>query len=102
MEKQNHPVFPEYRIVDPSPVFAEALRADSNYEMDWLWVAAKVSSQQERQYCLERALYINPESAVVRQSLAAVAATIAKQLPETRPQTESNHWFKLITRFVAG
>ena len=46
----------------PSDLFVQALRDDSNLEMDWLWLFTQVSSVAERRYCLDRALAINPDS----------------------------------------
>jgi hypothetical protein len=34
--------------------------ADSSYELGWLWLSLVVKTQQERKYCLEHALRINP------------------------------------------
>ena len=51
-------------------VFAEALRDDSNQELDWLWAASQVTDVDQRRYCLERALAINAQSALARQELA--------------------------------
>ena len=50
----------------PSDLFVQALRDDSNLEMDWLWLYTQVSSTAERRYCLDRALAINPDSEMAR------------------------------------
>src|SRR5262245_25854269 len=39
-------------------VFALALRDDSNQELDWLWAYMQVTREDQRRYCLERALAI--------------------------------------------
>lgn len=52
-----------------SPEFAEALREASNLESDWFWLAARMERADERRYCLERALYINPQNEVARRLL---------------------------------
>ncbi len=49
----------------PSYLFALALREDSNLAMDWLWLASLLEDEQERQYCLHRAHYIDPACVVV-------------------------------------
>jgi len=49
---------------------AQAFRDDSSLEMDWLWLATKVESSWLRRYCLQRALLINPHSALARRGLA--------------------------------
>ena len=50
----------------PSDLFVQAIREDSNLEMDWLWLFSQVSSTSERRYCLDRALAINPDSEMAR------------------------------------
>jgi hypothetical protein len=55
---------------DADGLFAAALRDPSNLELDWIWLACQVTRETERRYCLERALYINPGSAVARRMLA--------------------------------
>jgi hypothetical protein len=57
-------------VTDPkrhahSYLFALALREDSNLAMDWLWRANLLHDEQERQYCLHRARYIDPDCVVV-------------------------------------
>ncbi len=49
-----------------SYLFSLALREDSNLAMDWLWLANSLEDEQERQYCLQRAHYIDPACVVVR------------------------------------
>lgn len=49
--------------------FIEALREDSNREMDWLWLATRLSSTLQRRYALERALQINPRSSAAKRGL---------------------------------
>lgn len=50
-------------------LFQQALQEDSNLEMDWLWLATKVSSIAQRRYALERALHINPRSAAAKRGI---------------------------------
>jgi hypothetical protein len=61
-----------HAMMQPSDRFVQGLRDNSNLEMDWLWLANQVSSPSERCYCLERALAINPRSAMARDELAAL------------------------------
>jgi hypothetical protein len=49
--------------------FIQALRDDSNREMDWLWLATRLSSSLQRRYALERALQINPRSGAAKRGL---------------------------------
>ncbi len=56
---------------DPGDLlFIQAIDDDSNLEMDWLWLATKVTSNSQRQYCLQRALHINPHSGPAKRGLA--------------------------------
>lgn len=51
-------------------LFRLALRANSNLELDWLWLFMQLSDLSRRRYCLERALAINPTSAIAHRELA--------------------------------
>jgi hypothetical protein len=50
-------------------VFAQALRDDSNQELDWLWAHVQVTREDQRRYCLERARAINPKSEMALREL---------------------------------
>jgi hypothetical protein len=60
-----------------SNLFAQAVRDNSNLELDWLWLATQVTRDAERRYCLERALVINPHSAAAREALATLPRSAA-------------------------
>jgi len=55
-------------------LFAEAVRDGWNMEMDWLWLATKVTIDAHRRYCLERALKINPDSEMAKLGLRQLRA----------------------------
>jgi len=55
-------------------VFIQALRDDSNQELDWLWTYVQVTGDVQRRYCLERALAINPKSEMALHELAQLRA----------------------------
>jgi hypothetical protein len=55
-------------------VFVQALRDDSNQELDWLWTYVQVTGEAQRRYCLERALAINPKSEMALRELAQLRA----------------------------
>jgi hypothetical protein len=55
-------------------VFAQALRDDSNQELDWLWAYVQVTREDQRCYCLERALAINPKSEIAQRELIQLRA----------------------------
>lgn len=52
-----------------------ALRADSHLELDWLWFYMQVTDPAHRRYCLQRALAINPHSAIARRELELLDPT---------------------------
>lgn len=58
-------------------LFAQAIHEDSNLELDWLWLAAQVTRDVERRYCLQRALTINPHSEIARRQLLALRVDMA-------------------------
>ncbi len=71
MAKLNQqPIYPQLPTITVySPVFTTALQEDSNVETNWLWAATQVTHSAEYRYCLERALYINPDNDVTQQAL---------------------------------
>ncbi len=60
----------EFATARATHLFAQALHAHSNIEMDWLWYAVNMTGAVERRYCLNRALAINPQSSLARDALA--------------------------------
>ena len=52
-----------------SSILEDAMQEDYNRELEWLWVAELVPNTLEREYCLRRALYINPTSLKAQQGL---------------------------------
>jgi hypothetical protein len=63
--------------LDIAELFVQALCDDSNYEQDWLWLAAQCRREHERRYCLQRALDINPDSWEAKCNLAKLPPTPA-------------------------
>ena len=61
-------------------LFIQGLREDSNLEMDWLWLASRVSDDGQRRYCFRRALAINPESDLAQRGLARLLKPSRKPL----------------------
>ncbi|NTU78515.1 MAG: hypothetical protein HGA45_03790 [Chloroflexales bacterium] len=56
-------------------LFDMALRAASSLELDWLWLYMQLSDRARRRYCLERALSINPQSAIARREMEMLEHT---------------------------
>jgi hypothetical protein len=54
---------------EAAALFAQAVQENSNLEMDWLWLASRVTGTYERGYCLRKALAINPSSELARSAL---------------------------------
>jgi hypothetical protein len=74
---------------NPSPFLREQIREDSNYEMDWLWAAEQVSATEETRYCLERALYINPDNRETQRALRKLSSSRTTLSEEQRSEQSS-------------
>ena len=59
----------------------DSIRVQPNNEMAWLWLSGAVSSDQERRYCLEQVLSINPQSNPAIRGLAI----LPKDMPSKSP-----------------
>jgi hypothetical protein len=72
----------EEMLADPmaDDLFAQALRDDSNLEMDWLWLATRVRTDGQRSYCLRRALRINPRSTLAMTGIARLRRHLGEPL----------------------
>lgn len=57
---------------DPAALFDEALQANSNRSLDWLWLAEQLPGAFERRVCYERALAVDPGCAPARAGLASL------------------------------
>jgi hypothetical protein len=68
---------PTLKVSDPSPLLREQLGEDSNCELDWLWAADQVTAAEEIRYCLERALYINPDNHKTQRALSDLVVQYA-------------------------
>jgi hypothetical protein len=56
-EGAQRPVAP----ANPSPLLAFAIRENSNLESNWQWYASRMLEEEERQYCLAYAAWINTQ-----------------------------------------
>lgn len=68
---------PAVRDSSDGDLFGQAVQEDSNLEMDWLWLATKVRSNAQQRYALERALRINPRSAMAKRGLAQLSREVS-------------------------
>jgi tetratricopeptide (TPR) repeat protein len=48
------------QVEDAARLLQKAVELDSDNELAWLWLSGVVDTMQERRYCLEQALRINP------------------------------------------
>jgi len=53
-------------------LLAEVLQEDPENERAWLWMSSVVDPDDERRYCLEQVLHINPANEAARRGLAAL------------------------------
>jgi hypothetical protein len=58
---------------DPESLFASAVRAGADMQMDWMSLYAHMTGPFERLYCIEKALAHNPGSEAARHQLALLA-----------------------------
>jgi tetratricopeptide (TPR) repeat protein len=86
------------------------LRADQANPLYWLWMSSVVDTLQERVYCLESVLKVDPENAEARQGLVILGAKPAiKDIKPVPPfkrrwghaldeeETPKNAWQKITT-----
>ena len=74
------------RLDDARRLFAEAVLANPDDELGWIWFATVASDPHEQRYCIDRALRINPESPA-RVRLEALSQTE----PSVPPELEEIH-----------
>jgi hypothetical protein len=55
-------------------LLAEILRADPDVELAWLWRSGVVQDDEERAYCLQQVLALNPDNEVAKKGLAMLRA----------------------------
>lgn len=73
MKGQTH-IRPSLSMSNPSTFLRDMVGEDSNHELDWLWAAGQVTAAEEIRYCLERALYVNPNNRDTQRALSKFVA----------------------------
>ncbi len=73
-EAHFHVIVPEHDS-ETAALFAEAVQANSNLEMDWMWLYTRVNGSAERRYCLQKMLEINPANEWARQEPGVTPAS---------------------------
>jgi hypothetical protein len=78
MSSQQTRSFSRYASGTASAFLAERIRENSNLEIEWRWAAVQVTNINERRYCLERALFINPNNLETRRDLSKLAPELSR------------------------
>jgi hypothetical protein len=80
-------------------LFTRLLRADSSKAEYWLWMSTLVDTDQERIYCLESALRVDPDNEAAKRGLIILGARQADD--EVKPvPTIRRHWEKALQDVV--
>ena len=59
-------------VIDDSQILRRAVHMNSSNEIDWLLYAAILTDPAKRRYCLERALALNADSDLAKQTLVNI------------------------------
>jgi hypothetical protein len=86
---------------EPDTLFSQAIADNVNLELEWLWLARQVTREEERRYCLERALYINPYSAMAQHELARLNAVNRASTVQS-PALRKGTWFAVAILIAMG
>ncbi len=68
-------------------LLGRAVRMDSRNEQAWLWLSAATETDQDRMFCLENVLMINPDNEHARRGLEAMREKLGDAV-ETSSVTE--------------
>lgn len=73
-------------------LLSEVLKTDPGNELAWLWMSTLVAGDQKR-FCLEKALSINPNNIQAKQQLAQLLPSQPPQVqtPSVQPATPVHH-----------
>ena len=74
-------------------LFTRLLRSDSSKAEYWLWMSTLVDTSQERIYCLESALRVDPNNEAAKRGLIILGVTQADKDVSPVP-TVRRHWEK--------
>ncbi len=80
-------------------LFTRLLRSDSSKVEYWLWMSTLVDSNQERIYCLESALRMDPDNEPAKRGLVILGAREADKDVKPGPITRRN-WEKELEEVV--
>ena len=80
-------------------LFTRLLRSDSSKAEYWLWMSTLVDSDQERIYCLESALRVDPDNEAAKRGLIILGARQAGDDVTPVPPIR-RHWEKEVEEEV--
>ena len=70
------------------PLLAEALRQNPRDENAWLWMTKCVTELEQKRYCLERVLKLNPQNQYALRSLSHLTKPVPPPAPPKVSQPE--------------
>lgn len=71
-------------------LLAQVLQQDPSNEAAWIWMSGTVEDIDQRRYCLEKALEINPDNAAAQAGLARLGVQPPNAVPPT-PLARKDH-----------
>ncbi|MBN1485789.1 MAG: alpha/beta fold hydrolase [Chloroflexia bacterium] len=75
-------------------LLAQVVQEEPEHEQAWLWLAAVSPGEQQKRFCLERVLQINPQNKAARRGLDSLPAPAPTPAPaEPTPPTEPKRPF---------
>lgn len=69
------------------PILREIVQADPNDENAWLWLYSCVDKSEQKKYCLQQVLKINPYNQHAHQALEKLNGQVSNPLPTASPTT---------------
>jgi hypothetical protein len=71
-------------------LLAKLLQQDPNDEAAWIWMSGTIDDIDQRRYCLEKVLAINPDNPTARAGLSRLGFTLPEATPPT-PLARMDH-----------
>ena len=71
------------------PLLKEVVQADPNNENAWLWLYACVDKVEQKKYCVQQALRINPDSKNARMALSKLENKTGAFSEQVNPKKQS-------------
>jgi hypothetical protein len=90
-------------IEKAKPLLIEFLKENPNHEDGWLWMTRCVTESEQKKYCFEKVLKINPENRYAKEGVARLDRVAVPNKPkpnETKKSPSSNYSGIWILAFV--